>query len=374
MITVRDAARPLLGKRVAFFYGPGSLNVDYAAGLVRGIERALLELGASVETLSSAFFKEELQGFYAARPKVGVERFADDSPFVTQLCAWLEEGPAFDLTVGYFYDTYLTDRVQQTLRRRGGRLINYPLNLLDQELHFERCLGFFDETWCAEEGALEVLRARHPGRIRYVPLASDPHVFRALSPPRQPGLLFVGSAYGERLELLARCGDVLPLQVAGGGFGLGGALRTLARRLVRDRQPLGPLASARVVLDSLQERKPVGDEAFVRLAARNGVSVGFSDVRKERTGTIVHKVRLREYDCTMAGLCHIARRLPELERHFAPGREILLYESTDELLSQLRGIAAGATNFRAIGQAARRRAAADHTWTRRLQPCFGEGP
>ncbi len=364
MTLLRDSARPLLGKRVAFVFGPGNIGVDYAAALVRGPERALLELGADVRTFNLALLKDAIVQFEATRPDPARDRYPETSSLVRELAAFFRQEGPFDLTLGFFYDVCLAAPVEEALRTHGGHLVNYPLNLLDQPGHFARAVELFDETFCAEEDALPALGAKG----RYVPMASDPWIFRPLGPaPREPRLLFVGSAYGPRHEALARCAQVIDTTALGSRFGLQGTMRALGRAVVRERR-LPSLLPLREAL--LRDRRPIGDEAFVRLAAAHGVSVGFSDVRQEGTGALLHKVRLREYDATMSGLCHLARRLPELERHFEPGRELLLYDSLDELPDLLARIRRGELDWRAIGAAARRRAARDHTWTQRLRAAF----
>ena len=364
MTLLRDSARPLAGKRVAFVYGPGNIGVDYAAALVRGPERALLELGATVHTFNWALVADGLAAFAAGRPDPVRDRYPADSGQVRALVSFFEQGGPFDLTLGVFYDVCLAAPVEEVLHERGGHLINYPLNLLDQPRHFTRCLEFFDQTFCAEEDALPALGAKG----RYVPMASDPFIFRPLGAgPVTPRLLFVGSAYGPRQEALARCAQVIDTTALGSGFGLPGTVRALGRAVVREHR-LPSLLPLREALR--RDRRPIGDEAFVRLAASHGLSIGFSDVRQEGTGALLHKVRLREYDAPMAGLCHLARRLPELERHFEPGREILLYDSLEELPGLLARIRRGELDWRGIGVRARVRAARDHTWTQRLRAAF----
>ena len=352
--------RPLDRARVALIYGPGNLAVDYAAALPRGLERALLDLGASVSTLNLALFKRHVR-----------EPYPSDSPLVRGIVDFSREGDRFDLCLGLFHDAYLTDELAETLRSRCARTINYPLNLLDQPHRFERALQICDQTFCAEEAALDSLRAKAPGRVRYVPMAADPWIFRRLGAPAEPRLLFVGSLYAERQWLLDRCAAVIPTSAFGPGHDVPGVARGLARELVRRRRVPRPLQAARMLARAaFRDRRVVSDEEFVRLAAEHGVSVGFSEVRQERTGALFHKVRLREYEAAMSGLCHLARRLPELERGFDGGREMVLYDDPagiPELLSRIR---AGDLDFRSIGEAARRRAERDHTWTERLRAAF----
>src|SRR5206468_4209597 len=176
-------------------------------------------------------------------------RYADDSPLVRNLVDFLAEGGPFDLTFGLFYDFYLAAPVEEALRRRGGLLINWPLNLLDREGWFSRALELFDETWCAEEEALKALTSRHGAKIRYVPLASDPFIFRPAGSPEMPRLLFVGSGYGERQELLAHCAKEIETTVAGAGFGVRGAVRAVGRALIREKRL--PQATVRMMAGNL---------------------------------------------------------------------------------------------------------------------------
>jgi hypothetical protein len=374
MSVFRPQKRPLDRARVALIFSPGNLGVDYSAALVRGPERALLELGALVDTMTTAHHREDIEAFYARKPVLGRDVFEKGSSLHDGLLSFLAEAPpgGYDLLVGYFYDVMLAPDVREALRRSARRLINYPLNLLDQTEHFRQALDFFDETWCAEEGVLDELRAM-PGlsqKIRYVPMASDPFLFRPLAVPSEPRILFAGSSYGRRGELLARFGHELPLTVTGSGQGVRGTLRAIGRELIKEHRWVSPREATERLSRSARAGFPIGDEAYARLAATHGLSVGFNDVRRESTGEVVYKVRLREYDAAMTGLCHLAQRLPELERSFEDGREMLLYADAEEAVGLLRRISAGAIDWRSVGRAARARAARDHTWTRRLYDVF----
>ena len=354
------------GKRIALLYGPGQLSADYANGLLRGIERGLLELGAEVATLNLSFFKRVIHG--------GDAPYADDSPFVTGIVRFLDEtwpDQKFDYCFGMFHDVFLRPPVREALRRRCLRLLNYPLNLLDQPHRFEESIAFFDSTLCSEEEAFQELSARFPGKLQYVPMASDPYIFRPLATPPRPGLLFVGSLYAERQWFLDECAQRIPVSAYGVNHTVPAVVRGIGRELLRNGKWTSPVQAARMVRRAaMRDRRLVSDEEFVRLASEHGVSIGFSEVRQEHTNKLCHKVRLREYEATMMGMCHLARRLPELERGFDEGKEILLYDSFDEALELLTKINSGEIDWRSIGEGARRRAERDHTWTHRLASVF----
>jgi Glycosyl transferases group 1 len=357
-------AHDLRGAKVILLYSPGSLAVDCAGGLWRGIERGLLDLGAQVRTLNLALLKRHILPGDAVWPA--------DNGFIQGMIGFLREswpGSRADLCLCLLHDAYLTAELQETLRARARRVINYPLNLLDQPHRFLRALEFCDETFCAEEEALAPLRAQAgEQKIRYVPMACDPWNFRALGWPAKPRVLFVGSLYADRQWLLDRCAQELPVSAYGSGHGVEGVARGIARELVRHGRVTGPVQATRMLWRAARNPKlHVSDEEYVRLASEHGVSVGFSEVRQEQTHKLLHKVRLREYEAPMSGLCHLAKRLPETQRHYDDGREMLLFDDPEEVPELLRRIARGAIDFRAVGKAARARAERDHTWTVRLR-------
>ena len=361
--------RPLAHARVALLYGPGNMAADYASALVRGIERGLLELGADVATLNLAFFKRHMRS--------GSLIFDDESPYVRGIKRFLNDtagARGFDYCLGMFYDQYLTVGLQECLRQHCRVVINYPLNLLDQPTFFEKALQFCDITFCSEEGALASLRARHGDRrVRYVPMAADPFIHRPIARPERPRLLFVGSLYADRPLLLERCADIIDLSIYGPRYDAVKVLGTFAREFAHRRRLNGIGYAARALARAARrDSRIVSDEEFVRLASEHGVSIGFSSVRQEHTKKVLYKVRLRDYESTMCGLCHLAKRLPELERGFVESEEILFYDTDNEILEILGRVRKGEIDWAGIGKRARARAERDHTWTRRLRGAFSQ--
>ena len=96
MTLIRDAGRPLAGKRVALVFGPGNVAIDYAAALVRGPERALLELGASVDTFNFAHYLDAIVAYAKDYPPHGL-RYPEGSPLRTTTIARLDTGEAREL-------------------------------------------------------------------------------------------------------------------------------------------------------------------------------------------------------------------------------------------------------------------------------------
>lgn len=364
--------QPLLHAKTVLLYSPGNLAVDYAAGLLRGIERGLMEIGAEVRTFNYALYKPWLAHQETTRGPD--EPWPVDAPPILGMNDFLESswpGEGIDLCFGLFHDVFLSPQLMATLRRRCGRIVNYPLNLLDQPHRFEKALQFCDDTFSAEEEALAALRSRTTKRVVYVPMAADPFIFRPVGTPQSPRLLFVGSIYADRPWFLDRCATAIPTSVYGSNYRAKDVARSIVREAIRHRHFTPPRQALRMLLRSaFRDRRLVSDEEFVRLVGDHGVTIGLSSVRQERTGRICQKVRLRDYEATMCGACHIASRLPELERGFEEGKEIVFYDSAEELHELLSRIRRGEVLWREIGRAARLRAERSHSWTARLREAF----
>ncbi|HEV2734087.1 MAG TPA: glycosyltransferase [Longimicrobiaceae bacterium] len=74
---------------------------------------------------------------------------------------------------------------------------------------------------------------------------------------------------------------------------------------------------------------------------------------------------VRLFEAAACGAAMISDRWPGIDRFFTPGREILLPESTDEVVAILRGT--HPDDRRAIGEAARARVLAEHTAEHRAE-------
>ncbi len=71
----------------------------------------------------------------------------------------------------------------------------------------------------------------------------------------------------------------------------------------------------------------------------------------------------RVFEAAGAGACLITDKWRGIEKFFEPGREILVAESAEEIVGYLRG--KSAAEARAIGEAMRVRALAEHTYAQR---------
>jgi glycosyltransferase involved in cell wall biosynthesis len=113
---------------------------------------------------------------------------------------------------------------------------------------------------------------------------------------------------------------------------------------------------------------PVYGGDFVR--ALSGATVGLNlhqqfgdggDPARYGTGA-----NMRVFELAAVGTPQLSDAKADIARHFAPGREIVLYSSIAELRDQARALLADDAQRRSLVAAARERALREHTWAHRL--------
>jgi spore maturation protein CgeB len=74
---------------------------------------------------------------------------------------------------------------------------------------------------------------------------------------------------------------------------------------------------------------------------------------------------MRPFELAMMGACIVCNPYCGIERWFEPGREIVVVGSAEEAIDRYRFLIAHDAERRAMGEAARRRALAEHTFRHR---------
>lgn len=317
-----------------------------------------------------------------------------------------------DLFFATATDETLLPGAVSAIRRVGVPTVNLSTDDLSVPFRVRDVSRSFDLVWTTELEGQRNLR-RHGIKSVVLPWAANPDVFAPVEGEEVRAIGFVGSVYGarqKRIKALAEAG--LPVRVYGkvaatdrsglttgplgravrGGIAaarlvwrslafptgracVAGALRRSLRELVSSaavkRSGIHTCESGGQI--NLQEAPTFAKAGAVY--SRLGVSLG----SLELASTFVLRqpvlfVRLREFEVPMAGGLHLANRHPELEACFADGKEMLFYDSEEELIDKARFyVSAAANRERArIKVAARMRAEAEHTWTHRFSALAAE--
>jgi spore maturation protein CgeB len=168
----------------------------------------------------------------------------------------------------------------------------------------------------------------------YLPEASDPDIFRPVSPEKIHDVCFVGGKYGVRSDIVSRLrSEGVKIAAYGRGW------------------PDGHLPTQDVPMLFSRSRIVLGIGTI-------GYTKGF------------FSLKMRDFDAPMSGSLYLTHHNPDLESLYEIGREIDTYKTIDECVAKVRhyiqhpGLAEG------IGAAGRARALRDHTWAKRFDALF----
>jgi len=186
---------------------------------------------------------------------------------------------------------------------------------------------------------------------------------------------FVGAPTGNRVLRLAAlrlCG--CPTEVRGEGWQPSNAAPPLPR-------PAGPRLSStdirvrgrlseRILVRALKPlvrsgARPLADEEMVSFLSRCRVVLGLNEGR-DTQGAYRSYLKLRDVEFPGYGCCYLTQHNEDVEHAFDVGREVLTFRHVAEAASLVRQSMRRPQAARAMGQAARRRVLAEHTWAARL--------
>ena len=218
----------------------------------------------------------------------------------------------------------------------------------------------YDVFFHIQAGLIEpALRNAGLNRAHYLPLAADPDLFKpreAVPPAFRAELSFMGAGYPNRARLMERlAAHYWPLSGRPpGGFKIFGSgwPRTgrLAGHLFEGGRRVSPLECALIYAGSrvnLNLHSSLRDEA------------AFDD-----SGRFLNP---RAFEIAAAGGLQITDPRPLLPPLFAPGREVAVAASPEDLPGLIDHYLARPDEAAALGRAARARVLAEHTYGRRLE-------
>ncbi|MDA0833989.1 MAG: glycosyltransferase [Planctomycetota bacterium] len=114
----------------------------------------------------------------------------------------------------------------------------------------------------------------------------------------------------------------------------------------------------------LSFQKSVSREGMGTIYARSKVSLNLhANVVREGTN-------MRTFECAGYGIAQLVEERPGLDKLFVPEREIITFRTADEMIEQARRLLNDSGLRQKLGENARRRAVAEHTYRHRLETIF----
>jgi hypothetical protein len=111
--------------------------------------------------------------------------------------------------------------------------------------------------------------------------------------------------------------------------------------------------------------RPLADDEMVSFLSHCRVVLGLNEGRDSQ-GAYRSYLKLRDVEFPGYGCCYLTQHNEDVEHAFDVGREVLTFRHLAEAASLVRRSVRHPETARAMGQAARRRVLAEHTWAARL--------
>jgi spore maturation protein CgeB len=112
--------------------------------------------------------------------------------------------------------------------------------------------------------------------------------------------------------------------------------------------------------------RPLAEDELAPFLSRCRVVLGLNEGR-DLQGTYRSYLKFRDVEFPGYGCCYLTQDSQDVQHAFEVGREVLTFRYLAEAASLVRRSVRYPEAARAMGQAARRRVLAEHTWTARLQ-------
>ena len=286
-----------------------------------------------------------------------------------------------DLVVAYIWSAHILPEVIRNIKRLGIPTVLFYCNAAHQFHQVEEIAPAFDFCMVPERQALPKYRAIGANPV-HIQMAADPVMYQPSVTQVIYDATFVGQMYLNRPDYVAFLAwHGIDIHVWGPGWqqaaewhrahlsyqrrlrrAIGDAKRFVQRRLniLPTWYPL-PIRRCGGILT---------DEAMVRIPSQSLLSLNFSEVRDDRTHEIKRHIRLRDFEVPMSGGLLVTGLQDELMEYYEIGREIVCYNSKEELLDLCRYYAYHRNEAETIRRAGHLRARRDHTWANRFRQLF----
>lgn len=252
----------------------------------------------------------------------------------------------------------------------------------------------FDLVWLTSRET-KYLFDRWGAKTIVQPYAANPHLLKPIEASEIRKVAFIGSPYGSRVNMIHRLleGDVemgLFFNRGQGGTSVTGKKRLpnvkvkdainlmkfpIGRRIIHGavKQKSLKMPSLNLERDNVQVQAPIGLEELGEAYARYALSLASTAARN--TGVLkkpVNIVNLRSFEIPMSGGLQLCAYFDELAEYFEADKEIVFYHSDEELVEKAAFYLKPENDAlrRKMKEAARRRAASDHTWAIRFNAVF----
>ncbi len=231
--------------------------------------------------------------------------------------------------------------------------------------------------------------------IVFMPYAANPRVFRPSYDTEIPGVGFIGSVYGTRVNKInkllknqIKCqvysqstienNNSIAKNTYADSFRSAVNLTrfSVGRQLILgalQQKYFANIETSLIDSPNLEIKPSVSFEEMIYLYANLAISLGISEIRNTYTlKRPVHKLHLRTFEIPMCGGLQLSSYTQELSEYFEEDKEIILYKSDEEMISKAKFYLKPENKKLRENMKinARLRAESEHTWMSRFNVIF----
>jgi len=308
-----------------------------------------------------------------------------------------------DLFFATATDDTLDKNAISEIKRIGIPTINLSCDDLFLPFKIRKISSEFDLTWTTVKQNVNILKS-YGAKICLQPWAANPYVYKPVDTNESSSICFIGTPYGARSKhLKSLTNEGFDVRVYGkikSKEDVGEDQKSMIYRTVSNLMPnisttieLLRFGSGRMALhgsvkrllseifikedysftENLKFLPGPSFEDFSKIICENAISLGSIELASTyKLKKPLLFIRLREFEVPMSGGIHIVNQCDELMEYFEPDKEMIFYNSKEELIDK--------TKFyldekrielrKKIRINARRRSEGEHTWNHRFTKIF----
>ena len=296
-----------------------------------------------------------------------------------------------DLILCALDDTVIKDELAEFFEEISIPKILMCQDNLSVPFKHKKCCKIFDLVWLTSKET-EYLFKKWGAKTCFLPYAANPNIFKPSSLPENIDydVAFIGSLYGMRKTLIQNLiAAGIQVKVYGKDNSESSPLRNMSNDTIQKIQTalmlarfdIGRRAIFAGILKSLK-----GLDENSKLDIRLSAQVTFQEIpivysrSKLSLGSFelwntyvlrkpIYKLHLRTFEIPMSGGIQLANNIPELNEYFDHEKEILFYNSYEELLdlTQFYSSEKRDTLRHKMKENARYRSINEHSWYNRFQ-------
>ena len=225
----------------------------------------------------------------------------------------------------------------------------WPDTLFNLQSHILQSAPLYDLVATYSSNSLDVFRALGFKKVKWVPLAADPHLhYCDLSDDKKTyDITFVGGWRPEREQIMSH----ILSNFSSAKIGIWGPYWN---------------RSSNKLLRSVADKNPLYASAFSDVIRKSRISMNIID------DTNFPAANMRFFEVPIAGGLQLSSKCPEMESEFRHGEHMFYYSNNDGLLDVIQHVLSGKTDNNNIAKHAQELVLAAHTYRHRVKQILSE--